>query len=60
MNYSHMLARVLIYGAAWAVTVLVLIGIGDWADSKAHAGNVYAARLLGTVIWAVIIGVIYW
>ena len=60
MTPSQIMARILIYGSAWVVTALALIGVFDWSQPKRHADSVWAARFIAYLIWAVIICVIYW
>jgi len=71
MTILHVVARVLIYGSAWALTATCLLALFDWADKsnrRINGGrryptdpdNRFAALLVSTFIWAIIIGAIYW
>jgi predicted PurR-regulated permease PerM len=66
----HVVARILLYGVAWFLTSTTFIMLFDWADKQQAAkrrvqrvqksDNRFAGVVTGAVIWAIIIGIIYW
>ena len=56
----HIVARLCLLVVGWFVTATFLFLVFDWEVPGKDKSNAFAAIIGATLIWLIIIGIVYW